>query len=619
MAAKKRIAAALKTLGLLPISYNLYTMQRELFASRNLQQAGFVVGAHLFNYDRVRKGRRELAIAKINLKQSRIADGLKLLAELAYGPAQLEWQRRAALNELLIFGLATGDSALTAAASNHLSGAWAWRSRKVRSLRELTMSLEHFSEPQFWSDPAGYKDFIRSSITNDEQLIYARANFGFGMPDDLFGTEVLRHMQTLWTNSLLELHGLAQLKANLSKSPLTIDDLPDMVAASPEVLGGPKITVLVPVFNGEEFLRTALAGLAAQTYRNIEVLVVDDASTDSTRSIVKEFAAADPRFVLVQVKVNGGSYRARNIGLEKAVGEFVTVHDADDWSHPQKLERQVQALIQNPKLLGTISHGIRVQHERVHFFAVAGRLFMRQNISSLMFRREAVIEGVGYWDEVRFGADSEFHERILAKFGAKSVKVLAAGPLSFTRVHEASMTGGGYASTQMGITGIRRFYADSYKAWHEDIRAGHKSAKLGRASEGRPFVAPLLQHERNGRYPKFDVVFLADLSGSRINDAELVLGAISDFANVGLVHVSMQTEVLNPAIRRIVDFKTVSLLLPGDVATAKEIRIVNPSVLSSLPEKRPQITATRIQFLTENVEYLDQLRAIAKEVFGGKK
>jgi glycosyltransferase involved in cell wall biosynthesis len=618
VAAKKRIAATLKIFGLLPITYRLYTMQREVFAARNLQQAGVAVGAHLFSYRQVRRTRKALARAKVNLRQSRVVDGMKILASIAYGPAQFEWQRKAALNEILIFGLATADTALTAAASNHLSGAWGWRSHRVGSVLELTMSLEHYSDPQFWSDPAGYKDFIRSSTTNDEQLIYARANFGFGMPDDLFGTEVLRHMQTLWTNSLLELHGLAHLEANLDKTPLTIDDLPKVVSAAEAVEGGPKVTVLVPVFNGEEFLGTALAGLAAQTYRNIEVLVVDDASTDSTRAIVKKFAAADPRFTLVEVKDNGGSYRARNIGLEKATGEFVTVHDADDWSHPQKIERQVAALVANRKLLGTISHGIRVQHERIHFFAVAGRLFMRKNISSLMFRREPIVEAVGYWDEVRFGADSEFHERIEAKFGSSAVKVIDAGPLSFTRVHAASLTGGGYASTQTGITGIRRFYADGYKAWHADIRAGLKNARLGRASEGRPFAAPLLQHDRNGRYQKFDVVYLADLSGSRLNEVDVVLPELEGIARVGLVHVSRKTEVINDAVRSIVDFKNIALLLPGDVVTAKEVRVVNPSVLASLPNKRPEITADKVTFFNEDVEHLAELRTIAKKVFGGK-
>ena len=619
MAAKKQIAATLKVLGLLPVAYRFYSMHQQVLAARNLHQAGVALATHLFNYNRVRHGREAIALAKVNLSQSRVSEGLKLLVEIAYGPAQLEWQRRAALNELLIFGLATADSDLTAAASNHLSGAWGWRSRRVRSIRELTMSLEHFSEPQFWSDPAGYKDFIRSSTTHDEQLIYARANYGFGMPETLFGSEVLRHMQTLWANSLLQPYGLATFESNLTKTPLTIDDLPSVVAQAPEDFAGPKVTVLVPVFNGEEFLGTALAGLAAQTYRNIEVLVIDDASTDGTRAIVKKVAAADPRFVLVEVKENGGSYRARNIGLEKATGEFVTVHDADDWSHPQKIERQAAALVANRKLLGTISHGIRVQHERIHFFAVAGRLFMRKNISSLMFRREPILEGVGYWDEVRFGADSEFHERIEAKFGEASVKVIDGGPLSFTRVHAASLTGGGYASTQTGITGIRRYYADSYKAWHSEIRAGIKSAKLGRASEGRPFAAPLLQHDRNGRYPKFDVVYLADLSGSKVNEVDLVLPSIQSGERVGLVHVSRRTEVLNEAVRRILDFKTITLLLPGDIVTAKDVRIVNPSVLSSLPDKKPQISADKITFLTEDVNHLDELRIIANELFGGQR
>ena len=619
MAAKQQIAATLRKMGLLPIAYRFYSLQREVLAARNLQQRAIAAGTHLFNYNRIRDCRKTLALAKVNLKQSRVTEGLKLLALQAYGPNQLEWIRRAALNELLIYGLATANSRITEVASNHLSGAWGWRSRKVRSVRELTMSLEHFSQPEFWSEPAGYKDFIRSSNTHDDQLIYGRANFGFGMPEDLFGPEVLRYMQTVWVNSLLEHHQLAGFEKDFAAKPLTIDDLPNLVREAKSYETGPKVTVLVPVFNGEEFLGTALAGLAAQTHRNLEVLVVDDCSTDGTRALVKKWAAKDSRFKLIEAKQNGGSYRARNIGLSEATGEFVTVHDADDWSHPQKIERQVAALAKNPKLLGSISHGIRVQHERLHFYPVAGRLFMRKNISSLMFRREIVQDGIGFWDEVRFGADSEFHERMEAKFGRSSVTVINGGPLSFTRVHAASLTGGGYASTQTGITGIRRFYTDAFKDWHAKIREGKTSGKLGRASEGRPFVAPILQHDRNGRYPKFDVVYLADLSGFQNTEYQLVLASIKGKTNVGLIHISSKTEVLHESVRNIIDFKNVTLLLPGDVATANQLRVLEPEVLATLPEKQPSLKADSIVFEREGVPHEEHLRAVATRVYGGKK
>lgn len=451
--------------------------------------------------------------------------------------------------------------------------------------------------------------FKKQKVTCQTQKLYEQANLGISLPAELVGPELKRHIQVLWLNSLLELHGLATLRNDGLSAPLNIDDLPSLAEPAPEFAGGPKISVLVPVYNGAEFLRTALAGLAAQTYRNIEVLVIDDASTDGSREIAKEFAAKDSRFKLIEVKVNGGSYRARNIGLERATGDFVTVHDSDDWSHPQKLERQAKALLEQPRLLATLSQGVRVDNQDFRFLTVANGLFIRKNISSLMFRRVQVLEAIGFWDEVRFGADSEFHERLEAKFGAASVKVIESGPLSFTRFHTTSLTGGGIASTQSGITGVRRFYVDSYNAWHAAIKAGRQQAKLGRGSVGRPFAVPLLQVDRSARYPKFDVVYVADLG---VAGASEMLAADSSAKPVALLNLSPAGEKLHPSIRKQIDFEKVVLLLPGDEVTAKLVRITSDADLPKMPEASAKVTAARVEFMDGT-----EASAAAKKIFGG--
>lgn len=522
-------------------------------------------------------------VAERNLRQLPLVlrtshSGSASLIELAYGPNHSKKQRRAAIAALLELARESKNSEQLAALESHLSAL--------------------------------------AGNTTQTQLLYARANIGLTLPETLFGPEAKRKLQISWLNSLLELHGLATLSTDSGTKPLTIDDLPALITLVPAKMDGPKISVLVPVFNGEEFIHTALAGLAAQSYRNIEVLVIDDASTDGTRELVKKFAAADKRFKLIEEKVNGGSYRARNIGLEQATGEFVTVHDADDWSHPQKLELQAAPLIARPRLLATLSQGIRVAHESIQFLTVANGLYIRQNISSLMFRREPIAEAIGYWDEVLFGADSEFHERIEAKFGASSVKVIGAGPLSFTRFLASSLTGGGYASTQSGITGIRRFYVDSYNFWHKQIKAGRLSAKLGRASSGRPFAAPPLQHDRRAEYSKFELVLVADLTSSKQNEAAAVLKRVAGLERVGLLNLSAAGERLNPAILSAVDFEKVVLLLPGDRATAKEVRILGSAALGHVPKAMAELTADTVEFVNEEAARVEQ-RATAKKLFGG--
>lgn len=565
MAAKQQLLATIKKLG-------LYSVAKAVAADRNLRQLPLV------------------------LKTSN--SGNASLIELAYGPNHSKNQRKAAIEALLELARESKNSEQLAALENHLS-AFAGSGPRQRSAEVKT-----------------YRDFIRTGNTTQTQLIYARANFGLTLPDALFGAEAKRKLQISWLNSLLELHGLATMEIDKKAKPLTIDDLPGLFGPVPQKGLGPKVTVLLPVFNGEEFIHTALAGLAAQSYRNIEVLVIDDASTDGTRELVKKFAAADKRFRLIEEKVNGGSYRARNIGLEQANGEFVTVHDADDWSHPQKLELQVAPLIAQPKLMATLSQGIRVAHESLRFLTVANGLYIRQNISSLMFRREPIQAAIGYWDEVLFGGDSEFHERIEAQFGASSVKLVNAGPLSFTRFLDSSLTGGGYASTQSGITGIRRFYVDSYNFWHEQIKAGRLSAKLGRASAGRPFSAPPLQHDRKAKYAKFELVLVADLTSSKQNEATAVLKQIAGLKRVGLLNLSAAGERLNSAILSAVDFEKVSLLLPGDIATAKVVRILSSAALGHAPKVMAELTADTVEFVNEEATRVEH-RATAKKQFGG--
>lgn len=102
----------------------------------------------------------------------------------------------------------------------------------------------------------------------------------------------------------------------------------------------PNVSVIIPAYNADRFIRDTLTTVAAQTYAAIEILVVDDGSTDNTAKIVSAFTAQDPRIRLIQTR-NGGVARARNIGLQEARGRYVAFLDADDLWHPEKIARQV--------------------------------------------------------------------------------------------------------------------------------------------------------------------------------------------------------------------------------------------------------------------------------------
>jgi glycosyltransferase EpsH len=95
----------------------------------------------------------------------------------------------------------------------------------------------------------------------------------------------------------------------------------------------PKVSVIVPVYNVELYLNQCLESLLGQTLRDIEVIAVDDGSSDSSSEILHFTASRDERLKVVRVK-NGGVSRARNVGIEAAAGEYVGFVDADDWAEP---------------------------------------------------------------------------------------------------------------------------------------------------------------------------------------------------------------------------------------------------------------------------------------------
>lgn len=99
----------------------------------------------------------------------------------------------------------------------------------------------------------------------------------------------------------------------------------------------PLVSVIVPVFNAEKYLATCLDSLLAQTYECLEIILVDDGSTDASGVICDEYARRDTR-VRVFHKENGGVSSARNKGLGVAGGEFVMFLDSDDWMHPEMCE-----------------------------------------------------------------------------------------------------------------------------------------------------------------------------------------------------------------------------------------------------------------------------------------
>ncbi len=121
---------------------------------------------------------------------------------------------------------------------------------------------------------------------------------------------------------------------------------------------GDLVSVVMPVHDPGPSLLTSVRSVLAQSWTNLEVLLCDDASTRG-RDLIEQAAALDPRVEVIRSTENRGAYTARNSGLARATGRWLTFQDADDWSHPQRVERQVGILAERPEVVATVGHAVR--------------------------------------------------------------------------------------------------------------------------------------------------------------------------------------------------------------------------------------------------------------------
>lgn len=189
-----------------------------------------------------------------------------------------------------------------------------------------------------------------------------------------------------------------------------------------------KISVVVPIYNTVSYLHRCLASIAKQTYRNLEIICIDDGSTDGSGTLADRFAEQDERFV-VRHKENGGESSARNAGLQLVTGDYVAFVDCDDRLEPDMYEQLVKALEENhadmaacsyskdtgdsvePAVnLGPLKHGVwnqydllRYVYQRDAYRGVTGYIWCK------LYKKEILLDNAGNWipfrEDIVLGGD----------------------------------------------------------------------------------------------------------------------------------------------------------------------------------------------------------------------
>jgi glycosyltransferase involved in cell wall biosynthesis len=111
----------------------------------------------------------------------------------------------------------------------------------------------------------------------------------------------------------------------------------------------PKVSVIVPAYNREKYIGQCLDSILNQTYKDLEIIVVDDGSTDSTPEMVEEYRRRyGEKIKFKRLERNRGQSVATNEGIKMAEGEYIAFCDSDDWFHPERIEKMVKVLEENP-------------------------------------------------------------------------------------------------------------------------------------------------------------------------------------------------------------------------------------------------------------------------------
>lgn len=146
----------------------------------------------------------------------------------------------------------------------------------------------------------------------------------------------------------------------------------------------PLISVIVPVYNVENYLRKCLESIINQTYKNLEIILIDDGSTDNSGKICDEYAAKDNRIKLIH-KPNGGLSDARNAGLEIAKGEYIGFVDSDDWLELNAYEIMLGAIFKNDFDIAICGYVVEFKNKKIMRALDSNTLIGNEKILNTLF------------------------------------------------------------------------------------------------------------------------------------------------------------------------------------------------------------------------------------------
>lgn len=191
----------------------------------------------------------------------------------------------------------------------------------------------------------------------------------------------------------------------------------------------PKILVIMPVYNKEKFLKNAIESVLNQTYKNLTLCIVDDASTDTSVSIAENYTHLD-NVTLLKNTTNQGCYYTRNHALfhfKDSDWEYFTIHDSDDTSLPERLEVMMKSF-RNPNLLGLKSRYIRVNEKYEQEYLEGTKIPNIYDCEGQAIFSKKAFEIFGFFDKTNFSGDTDYWWRLESFCAQNPPYICAAHP-----------------------------------------------------------------------------------------------------------------------------------------------------------------------------------------------
>lgn len=420
-------------------------------------------------------------------------------------------------------------------------------------------------------------------------------------------------------NSIFEPAKMSQIKIADPENPfLSIES-----ADSPyTVHDTEKVSILMSNHNSEKYLKVAIESMLNQTWRNIELIITDDCSTDGGRDVIAEYAKKDPRVIYYQNETNMGTYRNRNNMLKICTGDYITVHDSDDWSHPQMVEHQVRHLQKNPDIRVNTTLMCRVDLSLMFSTRPSrvGLEYCHMNYPGFMMR-SADVRRLGGWDPIMANADAEFERRAKLLFGKSAFEIINPNQVySFFLMHSNSLTQDKKMSLRSLTFGSRNEYHAQSKYWLnqqqdrcETIEDLEQAIKIqDRSAHAEPFPSPnaLLTPNIKRSVINCDVLLVTDLNllgGTRSCNINYVkslngLGKKVCLFNWPRADLKLNDDI-NPAYRDLAAAGLVEIVTWEDSIKAKRVLIHHPPILNSALDSFPTVETESASILVNQLPF----------------